>query len=1079
MAVTRNNQQNTRTTANATSATLASYTPTSGTDSVLVVRASALRTSETTFTLSCAFGATGMTQAVTAETSSTSRWYRTSIFYLVNPGTSAADIVVTASTTMGGFIIDAVTLLGAAQSSVVGITDTDAVTNSTADTTYTLNSTTANSLIVAAVMSTSAGAPTWSWSTATEDYDLAGSSDTAELAGSGGYYATSGGNVTLTATRSATVVAQVGCAAEFKMAAGANQTLTGATIASGATVNAPSMVTMKLAGAAIAGGTTLNAPAKISFTLTAPTISAGSTVYAPSSVSIAGAGTTLTGAHIASTAAVNAPAKVNLILTAPAIASTAALAAPMVYRGTIRIDNVTTYAQGDVSSASFQHTTPAGDNRLLLVVATYYDTAGVASLTFGSGGSGDGQFNAAWGVAVAPDGSVYVADVNNSRIQKFTAAGVFATKWGSSGAGDGEFSFASGVAVAPDGSVYVADASNDRIQKFTAAGVFVTKWGSNGTGNGQFDTPFGVAVAPDGSVYVADSWNDRIQKFDADGVFVTKWGSLGTADGQFDNPTGVAVAPDGSVYVVDYSNNRIQKFDEDGVFIAKWGSSGTGNGQFATPFGMATAPDGSVYVADRANNRIQKFDADGVFVTKWGSLGTGDGQFISPYGVAVASDGIVYALDTSNNRVQVFAADLHLNAALYNGVEMDVAAGVDAGSYFQNFYVMPSPPVGTYEIALVSPTEPNAFIITAISFSGVEITNTDYTGADAGRAEQETSTTALQIAHNRTYPTNSLSLFALLYETAGTTLTAAADNFVWFSQVVGTLTNTLGFRPTPTRTTGSQTYGATASPAVTQKITAVLHLESVRGALTVPAWSSSATLYAPARVALEGQELDGATIASGSTLYAPSMVGRYVTAPVVASTAAVNAPARVNHRLGGATIAATALNAPTVTTGAVTLAPPLIDGTTLAAPTVTTGAVALAGAVIALSPTVYAPAAIVPGGVTLTGRPVDIGTQVYAPTVRAVTTLVAPVIADTVVHAPSATVRYYLILPFIGCETPMAINSPEMINLATLYAMTMLALRLSGVGGIAGTTVYAPAAVTQGPRVQTGDVFPPVEVDTN
>ena len=225
MTITRNNQQNTRTVANATSATRASYAPTSGSDRVLIVRASGLRTTEATFTLSCTFGGVGMTEAVTAETSSSSRWYRTSIFYLIAPSTSAGDIVVTSSQSLTGFIIDAVTLLGAAQTSLVGSTDTDAVTNSTANTSYTLTGCTSNSLLVAMVMSTCAGPPTWSWSTATEDYDLAGSADTAELAGSGGYYETSGGDVTLTATRSATVAAQVGCAAEFKAATAGTSTV--------------------------------------------------------------------------------------------------------------------------------------------------------------------------------------------------------------------------------------------------------------------------------------------------------------------------------------------------------------------------------------------------------------------------------------------------------------------------------------------------------------------------------------------------------------------------------------------------------------------------------------------------------------------------------------------------------------------------------------------------------------------------------------------------------------------------------------------------------------------------------------
>jgi DNA-binding beta-propeller fold protein YncE len=70
-----------------------------------------------------------------------------------------------------------------------------------------------------------------------------------------------------------------------------------------------------------------------------------------------------------------------------------------------------------------------------------------------------------------------------------------------------------GVAVALDGSVYVAEQSNHCIQKFTSAGVFVSKWGTKGTAEGQFNYPSGVAVATDGTVFVADYDNDRIQKF--------------------------------------------------------------------------------------------------------------------------------------------------------------------------------------------------------------------------------------------------------------------------------------------------------------------------------------------------------------------------------------------------------------------------------------------------------------------------------------------------------------------------------------------------------------------------------------
>ena len=59
--------------------------------------------------------------------------------------------------------------------------------------------------------------------------------------------------------------------------------------------------------------------------------------------------------------------------------------------------------------------------------------------------------------------------------------------------------------MASDGSVYVADSGNDRIQKFTSEGVFVSKWGTAGwVVGGRRNSAWGVAVAPGGTVYVAD-----------------------------------------------------------------------------------------------------------------------------------------------------------------------------------------------------------------------------------------------------------------------------------------------------------------------------------------------------------------------------------------------------------------------------------------------------------------------------------------------------------------------------------------------------------------------------------------------
>jgi len=102
------------------------------------------------------------------------------------------------------------------------------------------------------------------------------------------------------------------------------------------------------------------------------------------------------------------------------------------------------------------------------------------------------------------------------------------------------------VDVAPDGSVYVVDQQNHRLQHFAADGTFLETWGSLGGEDGQFLRPSGIAVAPDGTVYVADGGNNRIQYFNANGKLLGMWGQEGTDDGHFNSPSGLALSPDGS-----------------------------------------------------------------------------------------------------------------------------------------------------------------------------------------------------------------------------------------------------------------------------------------------------------------------------------------------------------------------------------------------------------------------------------------------------------------------------------------------------------------------------------------------------
>ncbi|MBA4372574.1 MAG: hypothetical protein C0402_06890 [Thermodesulfovibrio sp.] len=300
---------------------------------------------------------------------------------------------------------------------------------------------------------------------------------------------------------------------------------------------------------------------------------------------------------------------------------------------------------------------------LIMVLFSFFvifSLAGLASaetyqfqLKWGSSGAGNGEFNYASRVAVAPSGSVYVTDHSNNRIQKFDMNGGYIGQWGSAGPGESQFNNPMGIAVDTFGNVYVADTQNNRIQKFDSDGGFIRQWGGPGGADGEFTQPFAVAASASGHIYVAEDGN-RVQKFDLDGSFITKWGSSGTNPGQFSGPRGIAADTFGNVYVSEYFNNRIQKFTSDGGYIRQWGTAGPLDGQFNMPYGLAADAAGNVFVVDHGNGRVQKFDPEGNFISRFGSGGSGDGQLSFPTGVAVNAYGSVYVADMYNNRVQKF-----------------------------------------------------------------------------------------------------------------------------------------------------------------------------------------------------------------------------------------------------------------------------------------------------------------------------------------------------------------------------------------------------------------------------------------
>jgi DNA-binding beta-propeller fold protein YncE len=292
-----------------------------------------------------------------------------------------------------------------------------------------------------------------------------------------------------------------------------------------------------------------------------------------------------------------------------------------------------------------------------------------ADAIIGAGGSEPGQLNAPRAVAVAEDGSVYVADSRNNRIQHFSSDGTLINSWGSYAdisqqpdAPIGTFNEPWGVAVGPDGSVYVTDTWNHRIQKFTADGKPLTMWGRYG-GADQTDTfwgPRGIAVGPDGHVYVTDTGNKRVVIFDSNGKYLSQFGSQGLEPGQFDEPVGLALDASGNLYVADTWNQRIQVFAPGADKITftpllQWDISGWNTQSLDNKPFLALDQAGHVFASDPDGYRILEFDGKtGAIIRLWGDVGQDASSFNVPSGVAVDGEGRVWVSDSGNGRLMRF-----------------------------------------------------------------------------------------------------------------------------------------------------------------------------------------------------------------------------------------------------------------------------------------------------------------------------------------------------------------------------------------------------------------------------------------
>lgn len=243
-------------------------------------------------------------------------------------------------------------------------------------------------------------------------------------------------------------------------------------------------------------------------------------------------------------------------------------------------------------------------------------------------------------------GDLWVAVAHDDQYWIMSPDGEYRETWGETGSGPGQFRFddpsqmdpwASGaIAFAPDGSFYVGDLGNYRVQRFDAERAYVGEWGSFGKGDGQFSQL--LSTSTDGeTVFVGDCDRWDIQAFDMEGTFLRSFdGGMGFCDP-------AALDADGALHVTNTENDKGAPFrygvlDQQGEVLRSVDLSGVAPDAY--PWAVAVAPDGTAYVsmirfADGRDEHVAivEIDPGGQVVRGW--QGGGDRLLLSPDGDAL------------------------------------------------------------------------------------------------------------------------------------------------------------------------------------------------------------------------------------------------------------------------------------------------------------------------------------------------------------------------------------------------------------------------------------------------------------
>ncbi len=193
-----------------------------------------------------------------------------------------------------------------------------------------------------------------------------------------------------------------------------------------------------------------------------------------------------------------------------------------------------------------------------------FNTEGRFLFAWGGEGNGNGRFRAPVAIDQDREGDIYVLEFYGMRVQKFTRGGKFLLTWGTEApwgkaAPPEQLLYPDGLAIGPDGNVYVTDAGHDRIKVFDTRGRFSREWGTKGVNPGELNAAGGIAFDSSGRLHEADAANHRVQMFTPDGKFLGEWYLPNAGNLHVWSPTSVHPESSQFLYVSDVAENKVFK----------------------------------------------------------------------------------------------------------------------------------------------------------------------------------------------------------------------------------------------------------------------------------------------------------------------------------------------------------------------------------------------------------------------------------------------------------------------------------------------------------------------------------------